>query len=48
MSVIALAAFVQARDRDFYSSAQVVQRVVTKSELRDKNATNQRLRAYYS
>jgi hypothetical protein len=42
ISVIALAAFMQARDRDFYSSAQVVQGVVTETVPGDKNAPNQR------
>jgi len=40
--VIALAAFVQVYNRDFYSGAQVVQGVVTRTGLRDRNATNQR------
>lgn len=48
IAVIALAALVQKRNQDFYASAGVTQGVITKTELRDKNATNQKRRAYYS
>lgn len=46
--LIAFAVFMQKVDRDFYGSAILSPGVVTKTELRDKNATNNRLRVYYS